>query len=648
MTAPDLLTAALEYHARGWPVVPVDAEKAACATFKQWKRRPQTEEEAGGFPWARLHGLAVLTWPASDLVVLDFDGPHAEQVWREHAGIALPETATNHSGGGWTHRIYTVPPGTPHPGATNHQDPKRKVRLVREAEPCGEYRDKRTGEVKPCGVDLLVNGYFIVPPTPGYREDPDHPFEPGNIATIPQAVLSLARRREGNQTQRTTEATGGDWFTAAMRGPIPEGQRNDTASRLAGRLLAKGLTGEQTEAILTPWARAVCVPTMDLRELRGVVESIARSERSKPKGEPEETPEVVRLADVTPEPVRWLWPGRIPRGKLTLIIGDPDRGKSCVTLDGAARVSRGTPWPDGTPAPHGDVILLTAEDGLADTVRPRLDAMSGDPARVHVLTAIRTGDRERGIDLSLDLPHLEAALKETGASLVVIDPVSAYLGKTDSWRDAEVRGVLAPVAALAERTGVAVVGIMHLTKDRQRQALYRAQGNISFVAAARAVFAVAEDPENPERRLFLPVKLNIARKPPGLAFRLVEAGHAVRVEWEAGAVDVDVETALAGPEPTAERSARDEAKDFLRELLADGPVEADEANQQAREAGISERTLDRAKKTLGVKVDKSGFRGPWLWSLPPKGAKDATPAYIGNGGTLGTLGEPEAPAEVQL
>jgi putative DNA primase/helicase len=346
--------------------------------------------------------------------------------------------------------------------------------------------------------------------------------------------------------------------------------------------------------------------------------------------------------------VRWLWPGRIPRGKLTLIIGDPDRGKSCVTLDGAARVSTGKPWPDGTPAPSGAAVLLTAEDGLADTVRPRLDAMGGDPSRVHILTAIRTGDRERGIDLSLDLPHLEAALTETGAILVVIDPVSAYLGKTDSWRDADVRTVLAPLAALAEETGVAVVGIMHLTKDRQRQALYRAQGNISFVAAARAVFAVAEDRENPERRLLLPVKLNIARKPPGLAFRLVEAGTAVRVDWEPGPVDVDVEDALAEPEPTAERSKRDEATDFLREVLADGPVAATEVKRQARATGIAGRTLSRAKRELGVKSEKTGFREDWTWSLPPKNAKAATSAIYGNGGTLGILRELEAPAEVEL
>jgi putative DNA primase/helicase len=184
---------------------------------------------------------------------------------------------------------------------------------------------------------------------------------------------------------------------------------------------------------------------------------------------------------------------------------------------------------------------------------------------------------------------------------------------------------------------------MHLTKNQQRQVLHRAQGNIAFVGAARAVFAVAEDREDTERRLFLPVKMNVAREPPGLAFRLVEAGDVARLEWEADQVDIDVETALAGPEPPAERTEREEAADFLREVLADGPVAATDVKRQAKAAGIAERTLFRAKAGLGVKAEKSGFRDGWLWSLPPKAAKAATSAYSGKGGNLGNLRETEGP-----
>lgn len=511
---------------------------------------------------------------------------------------------------------------------------------------------------KPCGVDLLLNGYFVVPPTPGYREDPDHPFEPGNVATIPQAILDLARNTQKPVPARA-EAPSDDWFSAAMRGPVHEGQRNDTATRLAGYLLALHKNNvKNVVVLLEPWARTACVPPMDERELRATVESIARREAAKDKT-PEVAPVVVCLADVTPESVSWIWPGRIARGKLALCIGDPGLGKSFLTLDVAARISTGRPWPDGTPAPCGDVVLLTAEDGLADTVRPRLDAMGGDPSRVHVLKAIRTGDRERGVDLSLDLPHLEALIVQTKAILVIIDPVSAYLGNTDSYRDAEVRGVLAPIAALAERTGVAVEGIMHLTKNQQRQAIHRAQGNIAFVGAARAVFAVAEDRENPERRLFLPVKMNIARKPAGLAFRLVASEDVARLEWESEPVDVDVEDALAGPEPPEEKSERQNATDFLLKVLAEGSVKVSEVDRLAREAGISDRTLERARGKLGVKairVGGMGHDGWWELSLrtpnPPKSATDSLRENVAVLGESGGLRKPEppreAPAEVEL
>lgn len=385
----------------------------------------------------------------------------------------------------------------------------------------------------------------------------------------------------------------------------------------------------------------------DWAALRDLVEPGWREREKKPRAvapsegaELADAPVVVNLADVMPEAVTWLWPGRIARGKLTLVVGDPGLGKSYLTQDAAARTSRGLPWPDGSLAPCGDVVILTAEDGLADTIRPRFDVLGGDPARVHVLTGIRTGDRERGVDISQDLAHMESLMVRVKARLVVIDPVSAYLGKADSYRDTEVRAVLAPVASLAERTGAAIIGVMHLTKGQQRQAIHRTQGNVAFVAAARAVFAVAEDREDPTRRLFLPVKMNIAPKPPGLAYRLVASGDVARLEWETEPVDVNVDDALAGPELPGDRSEREEAKDFLRDLLTDGAVSANEVKKHAKAAGIADRTLFRAKTDLAVKVEKTGFRDGWTWALPAKAAKNsedrhaATHAEVGNLGNL--------------
>ncbi len=321
---------------------------------------------------------------------------------------------------------------------------------------------------------------------------------------------------------------------------------------------------------------------------------------------------LLRLADVQAEAVRWVWPGRIPRGKLAMVVGDPGLGKSFMTLDFAARISRGALWPDGEKAERGDVVLLSAEDGVADTIRQRLDGLDGDPARIHVLVGVGNPEKPASFNLAQDLTHLEDAVLKTRARLVVIDPLSAYLGGVDSHKDADVRAILAPLAAMAERAGVAVVCVVHLNKSQQRQAIYRAQGSLAFVAAARAVFGVAEDQDDPARRVLVPLKMNLAPKPPGLAFRIVNGS----LVWDEGTVSMDADTALGGVEARAERSERDEAKEFLREVLGDGPVRVEEVKKQAKAAGISDMTLRRARAELALRHFKIGFPGMWMWALP--------------------------------
>lgn len=207
-------------------------------------------------------------------------------------------------------------------------------------------------------------------------------------------------------------------------------------------------------------------------------------------------PVVMSFANVAPEPVDDLWPKRVARGKVNLITGDPGQGKTLIALDIAARISKGDAWPDGGSAPEGNVLVMSAEDGPGDTIRPRLEAFDADLERVHLLKAIREADGERTLSLDGDLLHLETAIMQTHAILVIIDPLSAYLGKPDSYKDAEIRRVLTPLAALAEKHRVAIIGILHLTKASDRRALYRVLGSIGFVAAARNVLAVGPDPDN--------------------------------------------------------------------------------------------------------------------------------------------------------
>ena len=350
---------------------------------------------------------------------------------------------------------------------------------------------------------------------------------------------------------------------------------------------------------------------------------------SAPSAMPE--PVLTSLADVTPRPVEWLWPSRIAIGKLTLIAGDPGLGKSFITLDMAARVSTGNIWPDGIGGNNGPggVVILNAEDDLADTVRPRLDAAGADVSRIKALVAVKHFDFEAGrerqhpFNLAEDLDALEQAIRDVAdCRFVVIDPISAYLGRTDSHKNAEIRGLLVPLSELAARHGVALVAVTHLRKG-EGPAMYRAMGSLGFVAAARAAYAVTKDKDDStgQRRLVLPVKNNLGNDRTGLAYRLDDAfsanGQPV-VKWEAGPVEISADDALCpdNGRDEGDSSALDEARDWLQDSLAGGPRSAKEVVAEARADGIAKRTLDRAKKDLGIIAAKTGFDAGWTWRLP--------------------------------
>ncbi|MBX7166515.1 MAG: AAA family ATPase [Pirellulales bacterium] len=342
-------------------------------------------------------------------------------------------------------------------------------------------------------------------------------------------------------------------------------------------------------------------------------------------------PLLVPMHTVEPRPVDWLWPGRLALGKLALLVGDPGLGKSFVTCDLAARVSAGKPWPDipwDTNA-AGGVVIANAEDDLADTVRPRLDAAGADVSRIVALRGVQTTDDEGRHDerpLTLhDRTCIEAAIVSVAScKLVIIDPLGAFCGATDSHKNADVRAMLAPLAELAARHNVAVLAVGHLNKG-SGQAVYRTSGSLAFVAAVRTAWAVTRDREDPTgpRRLLLAVKSNLSVDQGGLAFSVGPYGahDEPAVAWEADPVRVSADEALAAEASGAEdRSEREEALEFLRDRLADGPVAVVDVNREARSQGIADRTLRRARRALGVLKTKDGLRGGWSLSLPPDDA----------------------------
>ena len=397
----------------------------------------------------------------------------------------------------------------------------------------------------------------------------------------------------------------------------------------------------------------------ELLKLRALLESSSNGTGRGASDAPPTTAAVlVRLADVAPERVRWLWAGRIPLGKLTILEGDPDLGKSTLALDLVARVTAGAAMPDGA---RGDLdgpsgaVLLSAEDGLADTIRPRLDAAGADCSRVVALTLINERDADGRLVPRLptlaDLDALREAVQRVDAKLVVVDPLMAFVpSRVDTSSDRDVRHVLARLALLAEELGIAVVVVRHLNKSGGTNPKYRGGGSIAFTAAARSVLLVAEDPDNPERRVLARVKGNLAPPQPSLAFRLEGTPEGgVRVAWM-GASEYTAAALLAAP--PEDRSALDEAKALLVEILASGPRPSKDAQREAREAGVNDRTLRRAREALGVvtaKVGKPGDRGQhWTWGLPgaetPSAAANLTkipeldhPETVGNFGADGQL-----------
>ena len=357
------------------------------------------------------------------------------------------------------------------------------------------------------------------------------------------------------------------------------------------------------------------------------------AEKASPKGGSSGGIRVVSMSDVRAKSIDWLKQDDLPLGMLTVIAGPPGCGKTFLTMGYmAALVSAGRDWFDGSPCPLGDVLLITGEDDLARTIKPRLVAHGADCSRVRAVTLDPDPDADpadpppRMFMLS-DVAMLDGHLAgHPETKLVVIDPVSAFHGGTDGNDNAKMRDLLSPLRGMAERRGACIILVTHLRKATGIEAVNAVVGSIGLVGAARAAWLVAKDKENPDRRYFVPIKNNLGNDRRGYAYS-IERGV---VTFDPDPVEKSGDDVLtqnqSAPDEDERARPRDEASAWLADYLKDGPRSwDDQAVKAGKQAGHSARTLERCRGLVAGWYKPEGYQGRTFWRLKDDDREEPVP-----------------------
>lgn len=533
--------------------------------------------------------------------VLDIDGEQGLQdlAKLEEENGELPKTPTAKTGSGGKHYYFAF---------------DRRLK-------------KNRSRIRGCSIDVKTTGGAVVAPPSLHASGNAYEWlvDPGeaDLSDAPEWLIDFVTaddRPSGSESGSAfTVADSLDLATAEGAG---EGERNDWLCRLVGSHLGRLGDTPDLLSLATAWGSRCDPPMKESEVSKTVANLVAKHLTNNPQEEDaieEASSELsIRTFDqIEAKQVAWLWPGRFALGKITLLTGEGGVGKSMLTCDMASRISTGSAFTDVSTAMKGDSFFVAGEDGAEDTIRPRLDAAKADVSRVHLIAGpIPKGEKyATQFDLSRHLLKLDRLLEGyPEARMIVIDPIMDYLGATiNSDKATDVRRVLSPLRQLAEKHEVAVVAMNHLNKSG-KGSKNRSLGSGAFVQVARIELRVCEDPEDPERRLLLPVKNNLAAAP-GLAFKIEsasnQAGFAV---WEEGEVETTIQQVEAADSDGESKSALSEAEDWLRCFLSEGDVKAAEAKKKSKADGISDRTLNRAKKTLKIETFQRD-RCHW-WKLP--------------------------------
>lgn len=370
---------------------------------------------------------------------------------------------------------------------------------------------------------------------------------------------------------------------------------NDACSRLV-KLMPEGYTVHRLIPLFKDWNEVLQrrAEITDGKFLREAIYGLKQPPQ-------EETVEIIRMSEVDTQTVEWLWEPYIPFGKVTIVQGNPGEGKTTFALRLAAACTNRKPFPHMAAHEPFNVIYQTAEDGLGDTIKPRLMEAEADLDRVLVIDESKQG-------LSLSDERIERAIRQTGARLIILDPIQAYVGeKTDMNKANEIRPMFRRLAEIAERTGCAVILIGHLNKAAGGQSAYRGLGSIDFRAAARSVLLIGRVKREPNVRVIVHDKSSLAPEGKPIAFCLdPETGFS----W-IGEYDITADELLSGAGGNT-ATKTEQAERLILDLLADGKeLASEDIVKAAAEAGISERTVQNAKRSMGGILGARRVGGQW-------------------------------------
>ena len=603
--SPQLLSAALDYSARGWLVIPLHTPygsgcscgRADCTSVGKHPRVRNGSKDASRDPtvirewWRRWPdaNVGIATGPGSGLLVLDVDGKQGEQSLIDLAqhGNVLPDTYTVRTGSGGQHLCFLWPEGA---------DVRNSARKIAP------------------GLDIRGLGGLVAAPPSQHKSG--RRYEVNESATdpapCPEWLLSLIREPKAAQTTQSAPAAG------AVEGErlISKGEGDPAKLSLAGSMLR---THQPLDVILA----AVIALDRKCEHQRGEVECrrkveewAKRYERGESLADKESAiirPDLVRLSTVEARDVDWLWNPFLPLGMLSMISGDPGSGKSYIAQNIAAEGSRGR-LRDGRIVAPFSTLYLTVENPEHEVMRPRFDLLGGDPSKFYLLkgTSLMVDEEQTKGSVTLaDVHILGMAIRETGARLVVIDPLQSFLGSgIDLHRSNETRPVLDGLGKLAEEHGCSILILRHLAKTGGGKAIHRGLGSIDLTGAVRSEMLAGGLPDDPESRALCHIKSNVGALGRALGYAIDGEG---RFSWT-GESTITAFDLLASPEGPDRKLT--EATQWLNEKLKDGSVEQREIREQAEAAGISYRTLQRAKIALKICSRKATFGGGWLWWLP--------------------------------